>query len=537
MALRVVAIVTSVLIFLLVLGSCSGEQGDRADQTRPEETRFETGEVRREDTASRSGKTTPENPETTAQASRPENPGYLVPVVHLTSFRENVNTSELSRIRGLAVPREHREAVAGLLDRPDLRSLDSAAAVVDHVSQNPAAIGLLPWETVSPRIKTLSVDGKDLLAPDGAGLEGYPLRPENGEAPDPEKLRRVVVGGDIVLDRGQNYMVIQRGMGIDFPLDGGYAAVTGRTRVPSPYSEFGYIHQFTAERRGGAGEVREYLSSADLTLANLENPVVAGAVWHPDATTFTGDPRLLPILDQAGIDGVTLANNHILDAGVSGMQETKQYLEEAGISYAGAGVDLATAREPMIFDLGGVKLGVLSYLDIPGYGWAWATENAAGTAPLQEEVMREDIERLRPRVDLILVMPHWGEEYLASPEPGQMELAHAAVEAGADLVVGGHAHWPKGIEVYEEKPIFYGVGNFLFDQSWSEETSTGVFAEITLYADRPIQAEPVPFVMLSYAQPNFLLPEAGGNRALRNIFSVSRGPEFEEYMAGSNDPR
>jgi poly-gamma-glutamate synthesis protein (capsule biosynthesis protein) len=115
-------------------------------------------------------------------------------------------------------------------------------------------------------------------------------------------------------------------------------------------------------------------------------------------------------------------------------------------------------------------------------------------------------------------------EYLAEPEPGQVELAHAAVDAGADLVVGGHAHWPKGIEMYGGVPIFYGVGNFLLDQSWSEETSTGIFAEITLYGARIVQIEPVPFVLLDYAQPNFLVPEAGGDRALRRVYAASRGP-------------
>jgi poly-gamma-glutamate synthesis protein (capsule biosynthesis protein) len=128
-------------------------------------------------------------------------------------------------------------------------------------------------------------------------------------------------------------------------------------------------------------------------------------------------------------------------------------------------------------------------------------------------------------------MPHWGEEYLATPEPGQVDLAHAAIDAGADLIVGGHAHWPKGMEIYEGKPIFYGVGNFLLDQSWSEETSTGIFAEITLYGDRMVQVRPVPFVMLDFAQPNFLVPEAGGERALRGVFSASLGPEFEAYRA------
>jgi poly-gamma-glutamate synthesis protein (capsule biosynthesis protein) len=341
----------------------------------------------------------------------------------------------------------------------------------------------------------------------------------------------VVVGGDVVLDRGQSYTVIQQGLGINFPLDGGYAAITGRTPEPSYYSETGVIHQFTAERRGGTGAVREYLSGADLTLANLENPVVRDAVYHPEATTFTGDLRLMPVLEQAGIDGVTLGNNHILDAGAAGLLETLGHLQDAGIAYAGAGGNLEAAREPMIFELGETRVGVLSYQGVPSYDWAWATETAPGTAPLVEDVIEEDIRQLRPRVDLLVVMPHWGEEYLATPEPGQVDLAHAAIDAGADLIVGGHAHWPKGMEIYEGKPIFYGVGNFLLDQSWSEETSTG-----NLRRDHPlrgpvVQVRPVPFVMLDFAQPNFLVPEAGGERALRGVFSASLGPEFEAYRA------
>ncbi|MDP9454980.1 MAG: hypothetical protein CYG60_05990 [Actinobacteria bacterium] len=103
------------------------------------------------------------------------------------------------------------------------------------------------------------------------------------------------------------------------------------------------------------------------------------------------------------------------------------------------------------------------------------------------------------------------------------------MDAGADLIVGNHAHWPKGTELYRGKPVFYGTGDFLFDQSWSEETSTGIFAEITLYGDRVVQARPVPFVLLDYAQPNFLVPEAGGDRALDKVYKASLGAEFEAY--------
>jgi Bacterial capsule synthesis protein PGA_cap len=513
--MAVIAIMIS--LFPLLFACSSGGSKDQAEGSPRTEDGQQAGATGGGQTAGDGSK----------GARGPETRAALVPIAHLSSTAENISTQELSGTRDLAVGRAYRDEAEKLLDIPRFESFDSEAAVVDHVSKTPDALGLVPWDEVGPRVKALSVDGRSLLDSEDSG--DYPLRPESATVPDPREVRRVVVGGDIVFDRGQYYMVIQRGMGIDFPLDGGYAAVTSRVPEQSIYSETGIIHQFTATRTGRAGAVREYLSGADLTLANFENPVIKDSVYHPDATTFTGDLRLMPVLDQAGMDGVTLGNNHILDAGTTGLDETMRHLDDAGIAHAGAGMDLEEARRPMVFDLGGTKIGVLSYLDVPSYGWAWATQTAPGTAPLLQNVIEEDIERLRPRVDLILVMPHWGKEYTATPEPQQVDLAHTAIDAGADLVIGGHAHWPKGIEMYEGKPIFYGVGNFLLDQSWSEETSTGIFAEITLYGDDVVQVRPVPFIMLDRAQPNFLVPGAGGDRALRKIFAASIGPEFETY--------
>ena len=341
-------------------------------------------------------------------AAGSETPAALVPIAHLSSTVDNVSLQDLSGARGLAVGREYRGEAAGLVGDSSFEDFASGDAVIDHVSRTPDALGLVPWDEVGPEVKALSVDGTSLFDSEGSG--DYPLRPDGATVPDPEKLRSVVVGGDIVLDRGQYYTVIQQGRGIDFPLDGGYAAVTSRAPEPSAYSETGTIHQFTAQRTGRAGAMREYLSGADLTLANFENPVIKDAVYHPDSTTFTGDLRLMPVLDQAGMDGVTLGNNHILDAGTTGIGETIRHLDEAGIAHAGAGKDLAEARKPMIFDLGGTKIGVLSYMGVPSYDWAWATESAPGTAPLLENIMKGDVKRLRPKVDLILVMPNWGKE-------------------------------------------------------------------------------------------------------------------------------
>src|SRR5918992_5384281 len=198
-------------------------------------------------------------------ARRTETQAALVPIAHLSSTAENISTQELSGTRNLAVGRVYRDEAEELIDSPRFESFDSGDAVVDHVSKTPEALGLVPWDEVGPRVKALSVDGRSLLDSEGSG--DYPLRPEGATVPDPEELRRVVVGGDVVLDRGQYYTVIQKGMGIDFPLDGGYAAVTSRMPEQSAYSETGIIHQFTARRTGRAGAVREYLSGADLTLA------------------------------------------------------------------------------------------------------------------------------------------------------------------------------------------------------------------------------------------------------------------------------
>ena len=157
----------------------------------------------------------------------PEQSAALVPITHLSSTLEDVSTQELSKARGLAVARLQQEEAGELLGRSEFESFDSAGAVVNHVSRTPGALGLVPWDEVGPNVKALAVDGQGLLDPDTAPKD-YALSPDSALGPDRDELRRVVVGGDIVFDRGQNYMDIQRGMGIDFSLDGGYAAVTSR---------------------------------------------------------------------------------------------------------------------------------------------------------------------------------------------------------------------------------------------------------------------------------------------------------------------
>lgn len=147
----------------------------------------------------------PDSREHTRENAR-EPRAYLVPVTHLASTLESVTVQDLAQDAGPAVPRRLSEPLAELLDDPNLEPLRSAEAVIEHVSQTPGAIGLVPWESVDPRVKVLAVDDDHPLQP-GAETEDHPLALGDAPSPDPEDLRRVVVAGDVVLDRGLPYAV------------------------------------------------------------------------------------------------------------------------------------------------------------------------------------------------------------------------------------------------------------------------------------------------------------------------------------------
>ena len=110
-----------------------------------------------------------------------------------------------------------------------------------------------------------------------------------------------------------------------------------------------------------------------------------------------------------------------------------------------------------------------------------------------------------------------------TPFPGQRDLAHAAIDAGADLVIGNHAHWAGAMEVYEGKPIWYALGNFVFDQTWSEPTMEGITLELTFRGKELVQARIHPHVILDKAQPNFLDPLGDGKVVLSQVFGASQG--------------
>lgn len=233
---------------------------------------------------------------------------------------------------------------------------------------------------------------------------------------------------------------------------------------------------------------RAVLHSAGLLVGHVETPyTLRGQELQSDIPAEAADPAKLAALKRAGFHGASLAGNHVYDRGAEGIEDTVGGLVGNGIAAFGAGQDLDQARKPAILEKDGKRFGFLSY-NCVGPRDSWASASKAGCAyvhvlshyeqeganpggpplvytfatPASLEAMQHDIEALREQVDVVVVALHKGLVHT----PAQLAMyerpvARAAIEAGADIVVGHHPHITRGIEFYKGKPIFHGLGNFV----------------------------------------------------------------------------
>ena len=217
-------------------------------------------------------------------------------------------------------------------------------------------------------------------------------------------------------------------------------------------------------------KVREDLRGADLTFGNLECPLSTVGPHSPsEALIFRADPRAVQVLVDGGFDVVSLANNHTLNAGTEGLLQTIDHLEQAGIAYCGASRDPEASWEPCLFTVGRLTVGFLAATDLSFAHGSWCKVD-------------EDLGELRAHVaaaaeqcDLLVTSFHWGNEYQNQPTDRQQAVARAAVESGADLVIGHHPHVLQGIGSYQGVPILYSCGNFVFDQREGERMESALF--------------------------------------------------------------
>ncbi len=238
-------------------------------------------------------------------------------------------------------------------------------------------------------------------------------------------------------------------------------------------------------RRHGADAVltgiAPLLRSADVAWVNLESPLTTiSDPWPGKDVRFQGDPRLAAALAAAGVDLVNMANNHALDQGHAGLLDSIRRLERAGVGVVGAGRDAAAARRPVIVRTsGGATVGFLGWTDIIWPGFAAGTSPGVATASPDMAFVEQAIRSLKRRVDYVVVCFHWGIEYTDVPIASQVAEAHAAIDAGADLVIGHHPHVLQGVQLYHGRLIAYSLGDLVFDH-YSVATGQTVLVDAEL---------------------------------------------------------
>lgn len=330
-----------------------------------------------------------------------------------------------------------------------------------HVYVTPYSQSVIPTATSKPsfiRVPEVALDR--IISQDHSVLSSLPK----------ESVWTMMVTGDVIPARSVNTQTIKRG---DFTW---------------PFLETGTL-----------------LKTADITVVNLETPLLSSCNQTDCGMVFCGDARHIEGLTFAGVDLASFSNNHAANYGSDGVAETKKLLESNGISVFGLG-------SKAIKTMKGTRIAFLGYNDVGVEG--------GGVASASAEYITRDIKSAKIDSDLVVVAFHWGIEYQTQPTKHQIELGHLAIDSGADLVIGNHPHWIEPVEVYKDKVIMYAHGNFVFDQMWSEETKLGVIGKYTFYGKQLVDVEFFPIKIFDYGQPKFLDGEEK-TKILNQLFSAS----------------
>ncbi len=228
--------------------------------------------------------------------------------------------------------------------------------------------------------------------------------------------------------------------------------------------------------------VAELFSSADIAFVNLEAPFSDRGRKVEAGMVFKAEPEMVEALRIAGIDIVSTANNHARDCGRYGVGFTLDWLQKNGIETVGTAPTAELAHEGTILERNQVGFGFLAYTYDQSNGNH--TDRDDRVAMMDPDAMVQDVTKLRERCDVVIVSMHAGTEYLQKPNAQQRQFAHAAIDAGASLVVGHHPHVTQPVEAYGKGVIFYSLGNLAFDQFQRKETQRGWIADVRFIGKR-----------------------------------------------------
>jgi len=209
--------------------------------------------------------------------------------------------------------------------------------------------------------------------------------------------------------------------------------------------------------------ITKVLRDADLTLANIETVLTDSTDTMLPGYGLRASAKIAPIIGAMGVDVAALSNNHIRDVKDKGVLDTIANLQAAGMQTTGAGANLAEAQQPWIGDVNGIKIGIYA---VAQEEFNVASDTRAGSSLLDLRSLPDEVAAIKAQVDVLIVFAHHGMEFLLTPSPDSVNGLRAAIDAGADAVIGHHPHVVQGVEMYKGKPIFYSLGNFLFDSDY-----------------------------------------------------------------------
>lgn len=347
-------------------------------------------------------------------------------------------------------------------------------ALVKELDGNPSTVSIAPVEQIDSRVTALRIEGVD---------------PFSAIATAEEPVFHVGIAGDMI--PGRNVNLHMRGYG-DFIF---------------PW------------RR-----VAPVLSTFDFTFANFEC-VISDTIPFPEDTYANALDFVMPSdaiagLQHAGFDAVSLANNHSVyngsGWGFDGFFDTMDNLNAAKMPFFGAGMDLDAARAPFVGEVAGTSIalygidGVTANVDYPG-SWSMnvnvaATASQPGTNPLIEQQLLQDMETLAGQYDIVIPFFHMGEQYQWVLPDVMIKLCRKMVDAGATMAISSHPHVNQGMEWYKNTPMFYGLGNFIYDQMFTVDTSQGHMVDLTFRGNRIVNFRLHPIQIEDFTQPRLLGP-------------------------------
>jgi poly-gamma-glutamate capsule biosynthesis protein CapA/YwtB (metallophosphatase superfamily) len=275
----------------------------------------------------------------------------------------------------------------------------------------------------------------------------------------------------------------------------------------------------------------DLLAAADLTIGNLESTLSRAGAPRQGGDSFGAAPSVRQGLRLAGFDVLSLANNHTGDYGPRALVRTVDRARSGGFRTVGAGPDLAAAARPVVVRRNGTTFGIIAF-DAIGETPAAAPDTPGAlrlrmqprTGPLDRDDLARVIgivRELADRVDVVLVLPHWGTQYTHDTVRDQRFVARRLVRAGADVVVGGHPHWVQGVESVDAAGgglVAYSLGNFVFDMDFMQQTREGVLLALRFRGDRLEEARVRPYVV----GPDFAPRLASGPRGDAILADVRR---------------